>query len=128
MPTPTSRPTPATAQARTGVTGVCRLATAIGAATANPTIPPTNAQHAASLKAITARQLQARVKQRPAVIQSSVAAAVGTSNQVGGRKRPDNPGAQSNTKPDSPACTETPSSNLTNARASVESLSLQDPL
>jgi len=75
-----------------------------------------SAQHAASLKAITARQLQARVEQRPAVIQSSVAAAVGTSNQVGGRKRPDNPGGKADTKPDCPACTETPSRHLPNVR------------
>src|SRR6266581_452824 len=39
-PTPSSTPTPASAQIRTGVTGVWRFATATGAATTNPIIPP----------------------------------------------------------------------------------------
>ncbi len=42
-PTPSSKPTPASPQISSGVTGVWRLDTAIGAATANPTLPPRNA-------------------------------------------------------------------------------------
>jgi hypothetical protein len=41
--TPNSRPTPASAQVKTGVMGVWRLLTATGAATAKPTIPPMKA-------------------------------------------------------------------------------------
>src|SRR2546430_8929392 len=43
LPISKSRPTPASPQVRTGVMGVRRFATAKGAATANPTIPPTKA-------------------------------------------------------------------------------------
>ena len=39
-PTPSSTPTPASAQIRTGVTGVWKFAAATGAATTNPIIPP----------------------------------------------------------------------------------------
>lgn len=43
IPTPNSNPTPASPQIRTGVTGVWRLDTAIGAASRNPAPPPKNA-------------------------------------------------------------------------------------
>src|SRR2546430_7070035 len=43
LPISKSRPTPASPQVRTGVMGVRRFVTAKGAATANPTIPPTKA-------------------------------------------------------------------------------------
>ena len=42
IPAPRSTPTPASAQTSTGVIGVRRLATAIGAARAKPMIPPTS--------------------------------------------------------------------------------------
>src|SRR6266513_4938542 len=49
-PTPRSSPTLLNPQIRTGVRGVWRCVTAIGAATANPAIPPTNAPRRSSAK------------------------------------------------------------------------------
>ena len=49
-PTPRSNPTLLNPQIRTGVMGVCRLVTAIGAATPNPTIPPMSAPRRSSAK------------------------------------------------------------------------------
>src|SRR5881396_3069825 len=49
-PTPRSNPTLLNPQIRTGVRGVWRCVTAIGAATANPAIPPTNAPRRSSAK------------------------------------------------------------------------------
>src|SRR3989454_8363961 len=49
-PTPRSNPTLLNPQIRTGVMGVWRCVTAIGAATANPAIPPTNAPRRSSAK------------------------------------------------------------------------------
>jgi len=49
-PAPKSTPTPASPQMSRGVMGVWRLATAIGAAIANPIIPPPKAPARSSLK------------------------------------------------------------------------------